>query len=141
MNTPKMVKNFQCAGCVNGETGCYLSYEYTTENIACKMHTPGTIIFPGGKVFLGLPKGFNRVGNAENHKIHIFESYESLHEIWEYDKFNIPVWKYYWKEHDVTLIKGMMSRTATIFTHIVKGNCLDKINCYEVTENDLNNMD
>lgn len=59
-----MVETFQCPGCVaGGDTSCgVFEPETGWSHGACKSHVAGTLIMPGGKVYLGMPKGFNRVG-------------------------------------------------------------------------------
>ena len=49
------------------------------------------------KIYLGLPKGFCRI-QTNRTKIAIYETIEQKDNIepgnWNYDMFNIPVWKY-----------------------------------------------
>ena len=57
-----------------------------------------------------------------------------------YDMFNIPVWKYL-DEHGNTLVRGIMPRRNEPFLHIYIGNCIDKINCLEITKQNIDEMD
>ena len=58
------VETYQCSGCVSGSSiKCFNSCPDFKTNYACDSHVAGTIIMPHiGTVFLGLPKGFNRLG-------------------------------------------------------------------------------
>ncbi len=134
----KTIKNYQCQGCMIGyDTSCF--EENLTGGIGCGKHTAGTYIGGIGKVILGLPKGFCRVGKFDGDLIpSIFEKFEDSG--WDYSKWNIPVWKHLNKEGH-TLIRGISPRVNSPFIHIFLENCLDKINCLEITEEDINGMD
>jgi hypothetical protein len=127
------VEEYQCPGCVSGyNTSCYKKDEYSN---SCKEHLAGTILFPSGTVFLGMPKGFNRTGELKT-KIRIFEKFDEA----GYDFFNVPVWKYL-NENNHTLVRGISPRINLPFLDIILENCIDKINCIEVTQKDLDRMD
>jgi len=130
------IKKYQCAGCVNGpEVSCYKK----GRSLACDNHIAGTRIYPGiGKVFLGLPTGFNRLGRAEHTKIHIFQNFEECE--WNYDIWNIPVWKHFDK-HGNTIVRGICPRINDPWIHIFLEDCLSKINCLEITRHVIDNMD
>lgn len=99
----ELIKKFQCCGCTCGsdpET-CknFKLYELPSENILwCSGHSAGTILMGVGKIALGLPKGFNRVGNiancldydkrTTNIRIHPQEEKSSM----GYNNLNVPVW-------------------------------------------------
>lgn len=57
----KAVEEFQCPGCTFGHnTECYEKSQWSE---SCGKHKAGTFISGGiGKVFLGMSKGFNRLG-------------------------------------------------------------------------------
>jgi len=135
----KWTKEYQCPGCVNGPNENYECFKEEDEkkNVACKMHYSGTTIFPTGKIFLGMPSGFNRLGMAEKVKINIFKKFEDG---WGYDLFNVPVWKHKDKNGNV-LVRGISPRINSPFLHIYLENCLDKINCQEITDKDIEGMD
>ncbi|MGQ4893496.1 MAG: hypothetical protein ACP6IQ_02600 [Candidatus Njordarchaeia archaeon] len=136
---PKLVKIYQCPGCISNpeDADCYLKSEHEGQ-LQCTKHCPGTLGVGIGKLMPGFPKGFNRVGYAEELYITIFKSFDHC---WKYDKFNIPVWKYYDKDNDATLIKGLSPRICMIFLHIISGDVRDKINCLEITKEDIEGMD
>ena len=59
------IERFQCPGCSWGHnTGCgkYKPKAQTNESGACEAHAPGTFVLPGGPLYLGLPRGFNKAG-------------------------------------------------------------------------------
>jgi len=135
MTPEEAVQEYQCPGCVNGPyPDCYK----TNENLACDAHCAGTMIAPGiGLIFLGLPKGFNRLGVSGKSKIYLFESPEKG---WEYNKFNVPVWRHLDK-HGNTLVRGMCPRLNDPWIHIFLGNHMASISCYEITSQDIDEMD
>lgn len=92
-NIKKAIEQYQCSGCVSGcDTTCF--QKNTNGGIGCGKHLSGTIFSGIGNIFLGLPKGFNRLGKYTSMKPSIFETFESGQKEWEYDKWNIPTWKY-----------------------------------------------
>lgn len=129
------VKEYQCCGCVSCDSpSCFKNADY---GIGCGSHRPGTIIMGRGALFLGLPKGFNRLGNQKDLMLTIFETYESG---WKYDKFNIATWKHL-TENGHTIVRGMSPRINEPFLHVYLENCLDKVNCLEITKEDMEEMD
>ncbi len=135
----KAIEEYQCSGCVNGPA--LECYEYEDGSVECKKHCAGTSMGGNGaflgRLFLGLPKGFNRLGACENTKISIFER---LKDGWEYDKFNIFVWKHLDKFGNV-LVRGLSPRINYPFIHIFLENCIKDIDCIEITEEDMAEMD
>lgn len=136
------VEEYQCPGCINGSnTSCYEKDEY---GVGCGKHDSGTMMSYVGSIFLGMPKGFNRVGphdGEQRMKITIFNSFEELGKLWgEYDKFNVPCWKYV-DAHEATLVRGLSPRTNRPFLHIILEDCADKIDCIEITAKDIEEMD
>jgi hypothetical protein len=131
-----VIEEYQCSGCVSGsDTTCF--EPNSNGGVGCGKHCAGTMAFPAvGKFFLGMPKGFNRLGDSSKLKPIIFENFESG---WGYDKFNIPVWKYLKDGH--TFVRGMQPRRNETFIHIFLEDCLNKIDCFEVTEADIDEMD
>lgn len=134
-NIKKAIENYQCAGCmVGGDTSCF-----HTDNIGigCGQHYSGTSIGGIGKIFLGLPKSFSRLGDSKDMRPKIFNKFS---EYGNYDKWNVACWKYK-NEEGHTLVRGLMPRRNEPFIHIFLEDCLDKVNCYELTEEDINYMD
>lgn len=132
------IETYQVPGCVN---------DYQRENIVQNgpgvewlEHVAGTMVFPTvGKFFLGMPVGFCRVGVFDEMPINIFTSMEQLNSVWKYDKFNIPCWKYLDK-HGNTLVRGLSPRVNKPFLHIILGDNRAAIDCLEITNNDLKEM-
>ena len=89
MTNEEAVKEYQCPGCVSGPyEECFTE---KPNNAGCAEHCPGTMMIPVGKIFLGMPKGFNRIGPVESMALDIFESIEKKNEQWgTYDHFNVP---------------------------------------------------
>ncbi len=128
------IQEYQCPGCVNGsDFKCYQS----GDSSACSKHCPGTIVSTVGKIFLGMPKGFSRLGTS-NLEIMIYKTFESSE--WISDKWNVPVWKYLDKNGH-TLIRGLSPRLNESFLNIFLEDCIDKIHCIEITQDDVNYMD
>lgn len=135
------IERYQCSGCISGsEVSCFKENE--AGGVGCGKHFSGTMISGIGKVFLGLPKGFNRLGRFENMKPIIFKSFKDFTETgWkEYNNFNRPVWKHLDK-HGNTLVRGLMPRRNEPFLHIFLEDCMSEINCTEITQDDINEMD
>lgn len=135
------VERYQCSGCISGsDTSCFK--ENVAGGIGCGKHLAGTMITGIGSVFLGLPKGFNRLGHLDNMKPTIFKSFKEFTETgWkEYNNFNIPVWKHLDK-HGNTLVRGLMPRRNEPFLHIFLENCISQIHCIEISQDDINDMD
>lgn len=128
---------YQCPGCVLGcDTKCD-SYIKETIGSGCHNHVPGTITI-SGTIFLGMPKGFNKVGPWNNLKISIFDT--MIEAAFYYDNYNIPVWKYK-NHHNHIFIKGVSPRINKPFLHIILNGDIKSINCLEITDEMLSNMD
>ena len=134
----KFVEIYQCPGCGLGlGTGCY---ERNAPGVDCKKHVAGTYGTGVGKFLLGMPHGFDRIDR--NTFLKMFRNFKQKNEMrnGDYDKYNIPVWKYL-DEYGNTLVRGIMPRIHRIFIHIFLEDCMDKINCLEITKKDVEEMD
>lgn len=136
----KAIKEYQCSGCMNGhdpiKSGCFKPCD---TGCGCGAHFAGTFMTGGiGKLFLGMPKGFNRLGKDEKMHPYIFENFQK--DWGEYDKFNVPVWKYL-DENGNTIVRGLQPRLNIPFIHIHLSDYRDKIDCMEITIDDINEMD
>jgi hypothetical protein len=130
------VKEYQCCGCVGENVNkCYVVHQFG--GVGCGKHRAGTTMSFIGKIFLGLPNGFNRLGQHEDLVPKIYKTFPDSS---EYDKWNVPVWKYL-NEKGHTLIRGIMPRKNEPFLHIILEDCLDKIDCQEITQDDIDYMD
>lgn len=131
------VKEYQCSGCAVGyNISCFKPNE--NGGLGCGRHCAGTIISTIGAIFLGMPNGFNRLGAHTKLKPNIYDTFESSE--WKYDKWNVPVWKYLSKDGH-TFVRGIMPRINEPFIHIFLENCIDKINCMEISQEDVDWMD
>lgn len=134
---PKAIKNLQCSGCVNSGEECYS--QKSNINISCHKHLAGTTVLGQGKILLGFPKGFNILGQFNNIEINVYNSFEDMNREWGFDLFNVPVWKFL-DENNNTFIRGICPRITKPFIHVVLENCLDKIECLNITVEDLAHM-
>lgn len=85
-----MIEKFQCPGCVcgsNTKCGSFRLSEIPDGGFTCASHVPGTSMFPGGKILLGLPKGFNKVGD---NKLEVWLYTKDKN--FTFDHLNVPVW-------------------------------------------------
>ena len=131
------IEEYQCSGCISGSNiSCFEKNK--TGGIGCGKHFSGTIISGVGKILLGMPKGFNRLGKEEDLKPNIYETYDDCD--WQFDMWNIPVWKHLDKNGN-TLVRGIMPRRNEPFIHIFLEDCMDKVNCLEITQEQINSMD
>lgn len=133
------IERYQVPGCVN---------DYSEDNIVqdgvgveWSEHVAGTsVTSPRGleRIYLGMPNGFFRLGKAET-PINIFSTWEQKEEKWKYDFLNVPCWKYLDK-HGNTIVRGLSPRINAPFLHVILGNHIEKIDCHEITEDNLLGM-
>lgn len=124
------IEEYQCPGCVVGsDVSCFEIN--SNDGVGCGKHHVGNF-------FLGMPRGFNRLGEYTKLKPNIYDTFESSE--WKYDMWNIPVWKHLSKDRH-TFVRGIMPRKNEPFLHIYLENCIDKINCLEITQEDIDGMD
>lgn len=136
-NIEKAIKNYQCSGCIGGPfPNCFKKDD---TGVGCGGHKAGTYVGGIGNIFLGMPKGFNRLGAAETLKLSVFEDFLKFD--WGcYNKWNIPVWKYLNKDGH-TLVRGLSPRVNSPFLHVFLEDCMDKIDCREITQEEIDAMD
>jgi hypothetical protein len=113
------VKEFQCPGCTIGCDGeKFEAQTYPSEDgrpgIRCSNHSAGTFLSGVGQIFLGMPKGFSRVGPRSDHLPEIW----FFDEIPEYDFLNIPVWGM--EKDGYLFIRVFLPRTVRNMIHVVK---------------------
>lgn len=131
------IEEYQCSGCINGgNTKCFIKNE--TGGVGCGKHYAGTMISGIGTILLGMPKGFNRLGASVDLKPNIYKSFDECD--WKPNMWNVPVWKYLSKDGH-TFVRGVSPRLNAPYIHIFLENCIDKIDCLEITENNIINMD
>ncbi len=140
----KAIRTYQCPGCVCGHKPSTCASLKKEDGYGCKNHCAGTIIEKIGKIFLGMPKGFNRLGPYNSMKLYIFKDWESFLKIHNrYDEFNIPFWKYIDDKGNL-MVRGFMPRINEPFIHIILNCTIEKvesISCKLLTYTDIDRMD
>jgi hypothetical protein len=67
----KMIEEFQCSGCVSGSDVACGRFKLWRDDekisFSCRSHVPGTFLTNIGCLLLGMPKGFNRIGDWYNY--------------------------------------------------------------------------
>ena len=58
----------------------------------------------------------------------------------KYNKWNIPTWKHL-NEDGHTLVRGISPRTNLPFIDIFLEDCVSKIDCLEISQEEINAMD
>lgn len=143
MTVEEAIEEYQCLGCIHGSSlNCGKHVKKNCCGVGCNNHIAATFGSNSiGTFFLGMPKGFCRIGAFPNMKLQIFENFKELKKIWgDYDFFNIPVWKHL-NENNHILIRGLSPRINIPFLHIILDGNLDDINCLEVTKQQIDEMD
>ena len=119
----KLIEIYQCPGCINGPDPSSCE-GFKQGETGCLGHQCGTMGFGTGRIFLGLPKGFNRVGTSKDVTFCIYENPE---EALDPSKatFNIVVWKHL-DENGNTLIRVYSPRVNYGCAMVIRGDHLDK---------------
>ena len=118
----KMVEEFQCPGCVCGHevSSCYKGKQ---GSFSCESHVAGTIMFPHGALYLGLPKGFNKVGQRgkdENNSVWLYESMEEHNRAFGTgDNCNVAVWAM--EKDGYLFVRFYSPRINRARVHVIKG--------------------
>ena len=96
----ELLEKYVCPGCVSGSnTDCgQLDFRYNR----CENHVPGTFNGNFVKFCLGLPNGFNRLG--EKGSVLVFDSIEEQRKEFPFDIFNLPVWNTEDEENLITKV-------------------------------------
>jgi len=129
---------YQCPGCtLGGDTECG-SFKRHLGHEGCDSHSAGTFMVGAGKLFLGLPRGFNRSGVYPDMKMVIYKETDPLTEV--FDHYNQPVWKT--KYQGDTIVRGLRPRKNEPFLVVIQGQSqFDTIDCIEITEEMREEMD
>ena len=161
--TKLAVETYQCPGCKRGcDISCYegsdaghissaikpscgydilppyaKARDLRTDGIECTKHVPETIIPGIGHIFLGLPTGFNHLGPCEKTKIFIFRKFEDG---WGYNMFNRPIWQFL-DNYGNTIVRGLCPRINWSWIHIFLEDTIFWINCPEISQEDVDEMD
>lgn len=126
----QMIERFQCCGCVCGpDTKCSESDFENKYGFRCRAHVPGTTSVPGGRVYLGLPRGFNKVGEVrEKNNIRLWLSGSKP----EWDKFNIPVWAMV--SDNALFVRTFCPRVNISYVDVVAGGKLSDTTPFDVVD-------
>jgi hypothetical protein len=137
-----IIKEYQCCGCTYGYPDC----DATFGPHGCNKHRAGTFASGIGRLFLGMPKGFDRAGALSDETrsfrfdLCAYETFEDFIKHMGMNKFNVPVWKHL-DENGNTLVRGLSPRVNKPYLCVIGGNHVDKIDCYEITAEDQEGMD
>ena len=129
----EMIEKFQCPGCtLGGDTDCgTLKFEELGYGMfRCSAHSAGTILMGAGKIALGLPKGFNKVGALSNSLTHRdFSTNIRLvfnPEVFpRFDRINIPVWAM--EEKGYLFIRTYCPRINYGYVDVIKGGKIEEL--------------
>lgn len=128
LNIVGMVRELQCPGCAYGPEPARCE-KYTLKGEQpwgqfCAGHIASTFVSGIGRIALGLPKGFNRLGTgpgADEPKTVIRLYPDGKTPPW--DKFNIAVWKLL--QQDFLYVRTYAPRTNRTFVDVAQGGALD----------------
>jgi len=126
----EMIAEFQCPGCTSGcapPAECeWYKLKEEGQQFSCRNHSAGTIISGIGSIYLGMPKGFDRVGaicpklgDPENfrHNIRLFLSKDGIVHGWNF--CNVPVWVM--EKDGFLFVRTYMPRLNGSFIDVIKG--------------------
>ncbi len=132
----KAIKKYQVPGAVGDfDENNFTSQEGT---VGWEGHVAGTYITGIGKIFLGMPKGFCRVGFFDTMELRIFKDYDAYNNFYPLP-YNVPAWKHFYGEN--TLVRGLSPRVNCPFLCVILGNCLKDLNCIEISKEEIKGMD
>ena len=134
-NCPPMVQKYQCQYCSHKNyVDCFESVESTWDN-RCVNFCIDQLFDIDIRAFLGLHYLDNpSVFNAIKMKIFYCPNAGILRH-----KYKNPLWKYLDK-HGNTLVKGIRIDCNKIFFYIFYGDVMDKIDCAEITQNEIDDL-
>lgn len=126
MTREEIIEKFQCPGCVGCDFGITDQIEKDTwikgsEMFACKNHCPGTRMSGVGQIYLGLPRGFNKVGAIHTEASSLDMCTSNIQFFLEkptYDHLNIPVWGMC--EDGFLFIRVYSPRVNRSYIHVVQ---------------------
>ena len=96
-----------------------------------------------GTFFLGMPKGFDRVGpsGVESVKLQVSSDSYVVDALKRKHPFSLAVWKHLDK-HGNTLLRCYSPRTNVGWSVVILGDCMDKFpDAIEITEERMEEMD
>ena len=126
----KMIEEFQCPGCVSGsDTATCKSFKFKNDvyGFQCIAQCPGTRAMPGGLLALGLPRGFNKVGQAEATR-----TKDVYIRLWtkedappKWDKLNVAVWAM--EEDGYLFVRTFSPRINKSYVDVIQGGTLKSV--------------
>ncbi len=125
----KVIGEMQCPGCTCGCEPAIECESFKPDDeygFRCAGHSAGTMIMPGiGFIYLGLPKGFNRVGadrikgdNERSNNIRLWLSPDKP----DWNHLNVPVWAM--EKEGYLYVRTMCPRINMNFVDVVKGGVM-----------------
>lgn len=131
----EMVKEFQCPGCSCGiDPETCKRFDLASESWGfhsnsgfhyCKNWLPSTFFGGIGRVALGLPKGFCRIGVLDFEKVTCYvRLHESPKDI-RYNKLNVAVWAMV--QDGYLFVRVFSPRINTTYVDIIKDGSLDLV--------------
>lgn len=121
----KMIEEFQCPGCMVGsDVKCGKFKLWREYGVSCVGHFPSTMLMPGGHIALGLPRGFNKLGDAKEAR-----QERAYIRLWvkgtkpEWDKLNVPVWAM--EEDGYLFVRTYSPRVNLTFVDVIQGGKLE----------------
>jgi len=135
------ILEYQCFGCLHGSNIDCGECVKSNIGVGCQSHTPATLDSMMRNFYLGMPKGFNKIGPQNEYYLNIFENDTQQRQHFPYNWLNVPVWKYKNNKGHI-FVKGLSPRINMPFLHIILEGNIDNIdNCIEITENELKEID
>lgn len=124
----KMIKEFQCSGCTCGsspEDGCFELSVCDKFGARCKKHSAGTFMSYVGRIYLGLPKGFNRAGlnQADSQRVNAIRLHHNSKP--EFDHLNVPVWAM--EKDGYLFVRTYCPRINMTYIDVIKGGKLSDV--------------
>jgi hypothetical protein len=95
-NIIQAIKDLQCSGCVSGsDPRTCDAYQAAQFDDGCAAHCAGTTMARGGRIHLGMPKGFDKVGalhegQTDNTRLFIDRDPSPA-----WNHLNVPIWYRY----------------------------------------------
>ena len=139
----EMVGEFQCPGCTCGGKNtmddCGNIEQSHGMPWTCSNHSAGTMMFPGGKIMLGLPRGFNKVGlnrsafsDKQHNPIRLWpKDGHPPKDFW--DHLNVAVWAT--EENGHLFVRTYSPRINVNWIDVIEGGTLEMVpNAINVAE-------
>lgn len=147
MTVVQTIRRYQCSGCVSSPE--QLCFKKSALGVGCHTHVPGTIVGGVGRILLGFPHGFDRIGlqygdSDSSLVISIFDSWDNFTLSYGgYTKFSVPIWKYFDDGTGCIIVRGYQPRLNQGFLHVfVDGKRVwRKIKALVITLKDVKKMD